>query len=1003
MKKILLYIATAIIVVFCGVSIYYVVRNDENIYSTLSEDKTIYMNIEEEIDIPVVHERPNKKTTIDITSNSEIIEIDKENWIFKAKGAGTAMLTITPSNTKFGPFDVVIYVGNGSFDCPYYVRNESDLSQIGQEGRSLSACYQMVDDIALTTPFTPIGSFSGIFDGNGHTIQGLTMNTEVADQEKPAGLFSVIEENGKVENLTIKDAVIDVKSRFSGIIAGRNYGLIGKCSVINGKISNKIPEEYLATGGDSYTGLICGLNESKNSYAQVNLCTAKGSITSDYIAGGLVGLNKAGMLINNKIELEKVQMAPAPVNEEKYLFGGIAGRTSNSTGVNTYSVVVNNLVVIENITADESKVGGIFGLSYTNNTKSKGYYSMLIYNAIQTFKSVSKNVNDFELSSKSTTARNYTANITRLELNQAKTYTSKTGSNWDIKNIWSVEENKSVSINYLNEDIDYQEMTTVGEVFEISDLKTLKLALDNMRVYPTANVVYKILGESTSEEIKDENGEPLLDEEGNPVIEVKEKTYTYNLKGANWEPIGSKTNPFQGTIIAEKDATITIKNFSTTGEYTGLFGYLGENANINNVIVDSAKISGTVAGGITGFNNGGKISNCKVLNSKIVTTKYAGPIAGFNNGTIEGTSAMQNKIIVNKEVEKNIYLAGIAGKSKGNILNCVVDEINIEVTFESEENTVCLGGIAGFIENAKIENSSVSGMSASTYKYMGRTYAGGIAGYVLNSSILSSGVSTSGQVKLNTYKTTSIAGGIAGYLSTDGIVKKSAVATIILISNSSAGIVSFNMGNIEQCYASTNTIVEGKYTGGMTCHLYGTIKDSYSLAQLNGSEVEAGMTTYLWKDSKIEHCFTYCSYSGNGAAYAETYSNYKARKDLFGSIENSIIVGCMNQELAKPTVSDFYEKYIICRDKQVRVKAQIEFFPLFEKFNYVSENALIGQEDSYDLFNKLGFDKNIWSFGDETKGISPKLVEVFDLGEIAFAEITEPEEENVELPAEDVA
>ena len=1001
MKKLFLYIAIAIVIVACGVSIYYVVRNDENIYSTIDVKEILYLNVGEEVDIPVVHEKPNANTTIDVASNSEIININTESWKLSAKEPGMAMLTITPSNENFQAYEISVFIGNGSNDFPYFIRNEQDLLNIGNDW-SLGDSYQLVKDINITSAFMPIGNktssqFLGSFNGDGFKIIGLVIDSSVADSSLPAGLFSEIGESGKVENLIIENAKVSVNSRFAGIIAGKNYGLIGKCQILNSSIINSIPEKHLENGADSYTGVICGLNESKNSYARVSLCTVKADVSADFIAGGAVGFNKAGVITNNDIRISTANIIPTSINEDKYLFGGIAGRVTNSTSEIKTSCIINNLAVIENINANLERVGGVFGITSTTDLDSKGFYSMLLYNSGKAIKPVCINANDFEISNKELNARNYSVSISKAEINKQNTYKIK-GSNWDTKTIWSIIENQSASINYLNEALDYQELPVLGKVFEISSNAELKEAIEYMSVYPTARVSYIIKGKSTQTEQTDENGEPVLDEEGMPVVTVNEKTYTFKVK-ESFSPIGSRETPFQGIIAAEHDAKIVIEGLGVSGEYAGLFAYLGQNAKISNIVIKDASVSGTVIGGVAGFNNGGTIDNCIVEGSKLTSTKYAGAIVGYNGGTITNCQTSYNEILVNEENQKNIYLAGIAGKSKGQISNCVAKGLSVEVSIETEENTVCLGGIAGFIQDCSIDNSRVYELSVDTHKYLGRTYAGGISGYILDGKVSSCGVTDSMQVKLNTENSSSIAGGIAGFMSSEGKVSKCSVGSIILISHSSAGLVSFNLGEISQSYSGTNALMEGKYVAGMVCNHYGNISDSYTISKLSGSKIEAGMATFLWKGSKIEHSYTYCSFSGNTSGYAETSSNYKARADLFGTIENSIIVGNNIQDLAKPGITDWYETYIISQDGLAKVKVQVIYFVIKGTYNYISEEALLGQ-DLYKTFNDLEFNKNIWSYDETTMGSSPILTEACDLKDSAFNVIVKTENtesENLEV------
>lgn len=988
MKKILLYIAVAIIVVSCGVSIYYVVRNDENIYETTAQSKNIYLNMDETVEIPVKHDRPNENTTLQVECDSDSVEIDTENWTITAKEAGVAKIDITSSNTKFGPFQFIFTVGNGSVNFPYYIRNAEDMIKIGSVW-GLSENYELVNDIDMKgVEIEPIGSMDTPFNGNfngsseNYTITNLAIDKS-QDSTREVGLFGTIGEKGKVENLKISNATVISRSKFTGIIAGRNYGLIGKCIIENSSINTN-------GTGKVYSGLVCGLNESKNSEARVSLCTINGEIYSSYTAGGVVGYNKAGVIDNNMITLTQVESIGI---DSEALFGGVAGYTRDGSSDVKYSIVENNLVSIENLIQKQSTVGGIFG-STAATKETRGIYSMLVYNSTMLLTPVGKNNGDVVLSSDSDSAINYAVNTTKTEIVTKSTY-SKGGSTWDFNNIWKLKRDENIALDYENEKFDYTELPIAGDIIEILDKSTLIAAINNMRANPSAKITYKIMGESTIEEEKDENNEVI----GENVIE---KTYTYAVNG-EWTPIGTKDNPFAGRIIADKDATITINKadvkFISAGEYggtiSGLFGYLSNDAYISNVIAQGCTYTGSMVGGIAGYANGAKIVNCTVKNSTLTTTKYAGGIAGYGFGIIEDCSTEMNKIYVTNDEERNIYLGGIVGKTSGNIINGEVDTLETIISLEGKNNTVCFGGIVGHISNASINSSKVLALSATGNRYLGRMYAGGIAGYSVKSKIEKCGVSESQQVILNTENVSSIAGGLIGFMS-EGSLSQSAVGGITLKSYASAGLVSFCMGEVSECYVGYNVFLEGNIVGGLTCNLYSLVKNSYAICFLKGNNVSAGFTTYLWKNAEIRNCYTYCSYGEAGEAYADTYSNYKGNKNAFGEIKDSIIVGCEDQKFAKPSLTDWYMSYMISKDGQKKVRIQVEFFIIKGTFNYISENALIGRADFYKTFKDLGFDTSIWRFDEgETLGNSPILRDVYDLGESAANVISDVgEEEN---------
>ncbi|MBS4880758.1 MAG: S-layer homology domain-containing protein [Firmicutes bacterium] len=107
--------------------------------------------------------------------------------------------------------------GSGTENDPYIINTADQLAGIKND---LDAYYKLGNDIALTGAWTPLGTFvaaeedeegetpdmseafTGVFDGNGKTISGLTVNSSIA-----AGLFGCVA-NGTVKNVTIQNATV---------------------------------------------------------------------------------------------------------------------------------------------------------------------------------------------------------------------------------------------------------------------------------------------------------------------------------------------------------------------------------------------------------------------------------------------------------------------------------------------------------------------------------------------------------------------------------------------------------------------------------------------------------------------------------------------------------------------------------------------------------------------------------------------------------------------------
>ena len=192
-------------------------------------------------------------------------------------------------------------------------------------------------DIDLTPEFTPIGNdpvnyFPGVFDGQGHTITGLTTNTT----SPYAGLF------GYSSKITVRNVIVDGFLSFVSETANDVYsgGVIGCCRSIDGPC---IIENSVLTGGvthimgvsnrSAYVGGIAGelgvyghRSAAKNC-ANYGSVAHKGTSTYSYV-GGIVGHASGATSIHNCANCGSVTRDDAT----KFVYiGGIAGSCEGSS------------------------------------------------------------------------------------------------------------------------------------------------------------------------------------------------------------------------------------------------------------------------------------------------------------------------------------------------------------------------------------------------------------------------------------------------------------------------------------------------------------------------------------------------------------------------------------------------------------------------------------------------------------------------------------------------
>lgn len=121
--------------------------------------------------------------------------------------------------------------------------------------------------------FEPIPIFCGVFDGNGHTINGLTIQKKGSD----LGLFRYVQEGAVIQKLNVSGRVIPEGSRKNiGGIAGVNRGTIRECTF---KGVGRAMENL---------GGIAGLNEETG---VIDHCMNKAELNGNRQVGGITGEN----------------------------------------------------------------------------------------------------------------------------------------------------------------------------------------------------------------------------------------------------------------------------------------------------------------------------------------------------------------------------------------------------------------------------------------------------------------------------------------------------------------------------------------------------------------------------------------------------------------------------------------------------------------------------------------------------------------------------------------
>jgi len=193
--------------------------------------------------------------------------------------------------------------GVGEPNDPYLIYTAQHVYDMGTTPEHLGRHFRLMADIdmgrSINMNFRMIGinmdrSFTGTFDGNGHTISNATYILGAAVQDN-VGLFGYIgdaQHRAAIKNLGLIDPNIDALSEGTG----NNVGALVGC-VFNGTILNCYVEGGRVLGYRSVGGLVGGPAPTRNPvYRLIEGCRADARVSGFSEVGGLLGYNDRTML-----------------------------------------------------------------------------------------------------------------------------------------------------------------------------------------------------------------------------------------------------------------------------------------------------------------------------------------------------------------------------------------------------------------------------------------------------------------------------------------------------------------------------------------------------------------------------------------------------------------------------------------------------------------------------------------------------------------------------------
>ena len=205
--------------------------------------------------------------------------------------------------------------GGGTAEDPYQIWTAEQMDAIGADPNDWDKHFVLMDDIDLSsytgTEFNLIGviemPFSGVFEGNHHTISNFTFTDPTG---YPVGLFGVVKgQDAGIQNLSMINAHV-VGNKSVGIIAGVLTQTVATHCMVSGTVSGELQVGGIAgvfshtEVTDCYSNANVSGTERVGGFvgfcfaSEISNCYSTGSVAGSDLIGGLVGQYSSRMLSN---------------------------------------------------------------------------------------------------------------------------------------------------------------------------------------------------------------------------------------------------------------------------------------------------------------------------------------------------------------------------------------------------------------------------------------------------------------------------------------------------------------------------------------------------------------------------------------------------------------------------------------------------------------------------------------------------------------------------------
>ena len=622
---------------------------------------------------------------------------------------------------------------NESIKC--YLANDISLKDVCHPADAANSVEE-----ASWNPIGDSNSFKGIFNGNGHTVSDLYINSSGSN----LGLFGQVA-GAEIKNVTVQGNVTGFYDEGNSL-SGQYVGLVLGVGTSGVKLENC--ESRGSVTGYKYVGGIVGLVPSSG--GTITMCTNRATVKnysgqSGKYFGGIVGRGCGLSLCANY----------ADITTESNNVGGLAGLLSTDSNRKG----MNNCMNVGNVKGKQN-VGGLAGncgaANNVNNYSSgrveatSQYAGLLVgtytSNPSAAFENTYYVKEGFVVENGTTTAGKYYGNGTisapAQAVNQADVASGKlanllasVNSTWgqdllDQENTYPVLNGKAVYFSgsklcnghllseaYTNDKA--KETTTPAHSQEYDADGFCTVCHESRDLHGTGIIddPFLISNVAQLEYLRDQSnmGSGKITAHAKLVNDI-DLAYA---SASSWIPVSkSYSNGFAGTFDGNGHCIKNLYSSFNQGGYVGLFGYVYggtiKNLTVEGVIESPCSNQGMIAG----YSYGGNYYNC-VVKGRINTSGsyFVGGIAGNISKSGSSNPVVQGCASYVDIVSTGTYTAGLVGMA-GNGIN-----MEACANYGNVTGTANVGGLMGYynpnseshITNCYVGSCEVRGEGANVF------------------------------------------------------------------------------------------------------------------------------------------------------------------------------------------------------------------------------------------------------------------------------------------------